>query len=121
MIIAVDYDRTLHDMDHPVPGRRMGPPMPGAKEAMEQLRRNGHTIIVHTARPADRHHVVREWMNYWQIPFSEITNIKPNADLFIDDKAVTYTSWPELMGGPLGSPVNRGIARFASGLQLDDE
>ena len=99
MIIAVDFDDTIHDAKHPVPGRRMGPPVEGAREALTTITNNGHTIVIHTYWKPERHHVIAEWMAYYHIPYHEVTNVKPNADLFIDDKAVTFTTWAELMNG----------------------
>ncbi len=32
-------------------------------------------------------------MNYYKLPFNEITNIKPQADHYIDDKAIKFENW----------------------------
>lgn len=95
MILAIDFDGTIHDDAHPVEGRRMGPPIPGAKEALEAYRRKGHTIIIHTVRGGSPEHI-EAWMKYYGIPFDRVTNIKPmkpSADLFIDDKARQFIGW----------------------------
>lgn len=93
MMIAIDFDDTLHLTSQPVPGKRMGPPIKGAKEALLQLKREGHTIVVHTVWSLDRQPVIREWLRFYGIPFDSITNIKPEADLFVDDRAVRFINW----------------------------
>ena len=97
MVLAIDFDNTIADSRHPIPGRKMGPPMPKAKESLLQLIENGHTIIVHTIWTPDRHHVIAEWMGYYGIPYHSITNVKPDASCYIDDKAIPFTSWDNLM------------------------
>lgn len=94
MILAIDFDGVIHDAKNPVPGRRMGPPMEGAKDSMTALKLFGHTLIVHSvwAGPA-----MEDWLRYYQIPYDEVTKLKPSADHYIDDKAIKFTTWQELM------------------------
>lgn len=94
MIIAVDFDGTIHDWEHPVPGRKMGPPMPGAKEALDLFRFTGHTIVIFTVRGGEPKHV-GEWMDYFAIPYDQITATKIPADWYIDDRAIHFTNWKE--------------------------
>ena len=96
MIIAVDFDQTLHDCYHPRSGGTMGPPIEGAREAMLILKAKGHNLIIHTVRGNKPGHV-RNWLNYFKIPFDSVTNIKPPADLFIDDRAVRFTNWKDMI------------------------
>lgn len=92
MILAVDFDGVIHDPENRAPGFKMGRPVDGAVEALASLVEAGHTVIVHTVRSdSDRH--VSKWLAYFHIPHHSVTNIKPNADVFIDDKAVRFTDW----------------------------
>ena len=95
--IAIDFDGVIHDYKNPVPGRRMGALIEGAKEALERFRANGYRIISHTVRGTTEQSIkcVADWMNYFECPFDEITNIKPNAEAYIDDKGISFTSWLE--------------------------
>lgn len=95
--LAIDFDRVIHDIDHPVPGRKMGEPLPRATEAMTLLRSRGYVLIVHTlwaTTPAGRK-ACEDWLKYWHVPFDEVTNIKPKADAYIDDKAIKFVDWKQ--------------------------
>ena len=94
MILAIDFDGTIHDWLAPKPGRRMGPPIEGAREALQAFREAGHTIIVHTVRGGEPKHV-KDWLDYYLIPYHQVTNIKPAADWYIDDRGMHFTNWPE--------------------------
>jgi len=96
LIIAVDFDGTVHDWEHPKPGRRMGPPMPGAQEALRSFKEAGHTIVIFTVRGGEPKHV-REWMDYYAIPYDSVTNVKIPADFYIDDRAIHFTNWKEAL------------------------
>ena len=97
MILAIDFDDTIHDSKHPPSGRKMGPPMEGAREALQEFKRQGHTIIIHTVWGTDdKRKVIVDWMNFFGIPYDEITNLKPNAAVFIDDKAYHFTAWKNI-------------------------
>lgn len=97
MILAIDYDNVLHDIKNPIPGKKMGRPMPGAQEAMDDLKSAGHKLIIFSVR-GGKPKVIADWCEYYDIPYDEITNIKPNATFFIDDRAITFNdNWPEIL------------------------
>ena len=73
----------------------MGEPVEGAQQAMMTLKRRGDTLIIHTAR--ERFKPVEDWLWHFAIPYDQITNIKPNADFFIDDKALRFTTWAQVL------------------------
>lgn len=73
----------------------MGLPVDGAIEAMQAMAKAGHTLVIFTVRGNNPKHV-RDWLKYYSIPFSEVTNIKNDFDLILDDKACHFTSWGEL-------------------------
>lgn len=96
MVIAIDFDGTIHDWNNPKPGMRMGPPMPGAKDALQSFKASGHTIYIFTVRggPGERKHV-EDWLHYYDIPFDWVTNVKIPADWYIDDRAIHFTDWTQ--------------------------
>jgi hypothetical protein len=99
--LAIDFDDTIHDRQNPKPGRRMGEPLPGAKETIEALRARGWYILIHSC---NRPEVIRDWMQYYQIPYDAIWGAspgdlgqKPAADWYIDDRAICFTTWEDVL------------------------
>jgi hypothetical protein len=99
MILAIDFDQTIHDKANPIPGRRMGLPLQDAKTSLDKLNKRGHRIIIHTvmATTTSGLRAVRDWMDYYDLPYHDITATKPNADWFIDDKAIHFDNWTQAM------------------------
>ncbi len=65
------------------------PPAPGARAFLETLHRRGYRIIIFTTR----HHVgVEAWLAAHDLAqyVSEVTDRKPPADVFVDDRAVCF-------------------------------
>lgn len=104
MIIAVDFDGVLHDYTKGWCGGKIyGDPVPGAREAMRELLRDGHQVWVFTARafsgyvdgdrlvPGDAPGI-RKWLKYHKIPYTSvfIGHGKLAADLYIDDRAIKF-------------------------------
>lgn len=94
---AVDFDDVIHDRLHPLPARRMGPPMPGALEGIQRLLGAGHHVIVFTQRGDDAHRGhVEDWLRFYGFPPLPVTNIKGAFDQILDDRATTFHSWAEV-------------------------
>lgn len=80
-------------------------PLPGAVERIRALRAAGHYVIINTARnmaTCDGNlgrvmknvgRVTLEWLERHGIEYDEIYFGKPNAHLYIDDRAHRFTSW----------------------------
>lgn len=101
--ICVDLDGTLLQnpgYDSEFDSNPEDMPTDGSVEAMNQLVAEGHRITVYTARfapmPEDRKNELKEQIEQTLLSFGfppmEVWTgtTKPDADLFIDDKAVTY-------------------------------
>lgn len=100
MRIAVDFDNVLYDYDGKWRGGTLTlSPVPGAVEAMQELAANHHTLIVFSTRGWLKAHRLRmsEWLDEHGIPYSEIARTKPNADIYIDDKAFHFRNWPDTL------------------------
>ena len=99
MTLAIDFDQVIHDAKHPKEGRKMGGPMPGAKEAIESLYRAGHKIVIHSC---NRSGLIADWMAFYKIPYTNIWQGvgKPICDKYVDDRGVKFTSWPSLGPNP---------------------
>lgn len=96
MIFAIDFDGVIHDYKNPLMGHRMGAPVEGAVKSISGIKKRGHRIIVFTVRGDDvgKKHVA-EWLNFYHVPFDEITNIKKMADVYIDDKGFSFSTWAD--------------------------
>lgn len=99
MTYAIDFDGVLHDPTQVAKGYKMGKPMDGAVEAMKELEAAGHTLVIYTVR-ADgiaSTRAVMDWLHYFDVPYFRITNVKPNADRYVDDKGYHFTSWKQTL------------------------
>ena len=104
MIIAVDFDGTLHTGEYP----EIGAPAPYAIETMRRLKADGHTIITWTCREGQLQTNMINWLLKKGIPFDQINeNVgweqygynarKVNADVYIDDRNVGgLPTWKEI-------------------------
>lgn len=97
-VLAIDFDGVLHDTTNVRPGYKMGIPIPGAKDAMEELH-HGNTIIIFTvwATSADKVKAISDWLHYFGIPYDRITAHKPAADVYLDNKAVRFSNWTQAL------------------------
>ena len=95
MIIAIDFDQTLHIGQWP----QIGQPKPYAVHALKTLRDEGHYLILWTCREGRELLDAVNWMNEHGIPFDRVNDNhhrmvqfhncnsrKVYADLYIDDK-----------------------------------
>lgn len=98
-ILAIDFDGVIHDHTAPIKGKRMGEPLSGSKEALDDLIDKGFRIVIYSvkARTPSGNAAVRGWLDYWDMPYHEVTALKPNADVYIDDRAVRHESWNQTM------------------------
>lgn len=106
--IAIDLDGTICPIKRPDQSYADLPPHPGAAERIRELRRAGYYVIILTARnmgtcEGNLGRVMKNvgrltlnWLEEHGIEYDEIYFGKPNADLYIDDRALRFTSWPDV-------------------------
>lgn len=94
--IAVDFDGVLHNMKDGYDGARpTGKPIEDAKWAMSHLKSKGYILIVFTTRQEVGY--VGEWLEKNRIPYDEVTNKKPIALAYIDDRGIRFTNWEDIV------------------------
>ncbi len=107
MIIAIDFDGTLHTGAFPA----IGSPAPYAVQAMTELADAGHYLIINTCRSGDRLTEAVNWLLEKGIPFHRINDNNPHhvarwnnncrkiyAHLYVDDRQVGgLPSWMEIV------------------------
>jgi len=106
MIIAIDFDGTLHTGAYP----QIGAAAPYAKEYMCKLKEDGHYLILWTCRQGELLTEAVNWLLGAGIPFDRVNDHEPDnkaeyggktrkvyAHLYIDDKQVGgLPTWKEI-------------------------
>lgn len=95
--VCLDFDGTL-TMDEPyMPGIAQAAPRPGVQRAVRRLHEAGYRLVVLTARPPAE---TIAWLHdQGLLPLiAEVTNTKPPAVAYIDDRAVAFDgSWARIL------------------------
>jgi len=83
-------------------------PIPGSKEKISELRTKGHYIIISSSRHMATCNgnvgklmkkigkITLDWLEKYDIEYDEIYFGKPNGEVYIDDRAIRFTSWDEI-------------------------
>lgn len=105
MRIVIDLDGTICPIKQPDQSYADLEPYSGAAERIKALREAGHYIIIQTARnmatcESNLGRVMRnigkitlDWLEKYNIEYDEIYFGKPNAHVYIDDRAFRFTDW----------------------------
>lgn len=108
MRIAIDLDGTICPVKQPHQSYADLEPLPGAAERIHELRKAGHYIIIQTARNMATCQgnlgkvlknvglITLEWLERYGIEYDEIYFGKPNAEVYLDDRAFRFVSWLEV-------------------------
>ena len=107
-VIAIDFDKVIHKNSKGYhDGTIYDDPVEGVKEALEVLSKK-YTLVVFTckAKPSrpfingkGGRTLVWEWLRKHDLVqyISEVTHEKPWALYYIDDKAIKFTSWDQVL------------------------
>jgi len=105
MRLCVDIDGVICELRRDNQQYSELKPIQGAVEAIRDLRRSGHYIILYTARHmkttqanmgaviAKQGKTTLDWLDKYHVEYDEIYFGKPYADIYIDDLAKRFTSW----------------------------
>lgn len=94
--VAVDFDGVIHTYDQGwKDGSIYGDVIPGAWESLVALQED-YEVVIFTARDTDQ---VFEWMKLKGCPLKElhVTNIKPRAIVYLDDRGLRFDGWESAM------------------------
>ena len=92
--IFVDMDGTLCTEEKTFE-RPLATPLPGAKEALQRFRNQGHNIVIWTARGWEQYRVTKHWLDSNGFAYDQIMMGKPIASVFIDDRARMFNGWDQ--------------------------
>ncbi|MGM1050637.1 MAG: capsular biosynthesis protein [Bacillota bacterium] len=105
MKVVVDLDGTICTLKKNGESYNDVIPLPGAIETLNWLHREGHKIIIYTARnmrtcDGNVGRVIKnvgkitiDWLEKYNIPYDEIVFGKPDGDIYIDDKGFQFMNW----------------------------
>lgn len=96
-VIAIDFDGVLHKASE---GNKKGAiydePVEGAVFTTKNLAKK-YKLVVMTSRPVYEHEKVKKWLDENGFPEMEVSNIKPTALAYIDDRGIRFTSWSDIV------------------------
>jgi capsule biosynthesis phosphatase len=106
--IAIDLDGTICPIKQPNQSYADLKPLNGAVEGIRNLRSAGYVVLIVTARnmatcEGNVGKVMKNvglltlsWLAEHGVEYDEIYFGKPNADLYIDDRAMRFSSWADI-------------------------
>jgi capsule biosynthesis phosphatase len=108
MRIAIDLDGVICPIKGPGESYSDLKPLPGAVDRIRALRAAGHYIIIQTARhmrtcDGNLGLVIKrvgkltlDWLESHGVEYDEIYFGKPNAHVYLDDRAVRFEKWHDI-------------------------
>jgi capsule biosynthesis phosphatase len=105
MRIVIDLDGTICEVRQENQSYESLLPLPGAVQKITELRSRGHYVIIATARNMQTCEsnlglvmknigkITLDWLAKHGIQYDEIYFGKPNADIYIDDRACRFSIW----------------------------
>lgn len=108
MKIVIDLDGTICPIKQN--GQTYADLLPheGAVDRLKQMKKDGHYIIIQTARnmatcESNLGKVIKnvgkitlDWLDKFDIPYDEIYFGKPNGEIYIDDRAFRFSEWSKI-------------------------
>ena len=107
--LAIDFDGVIHKSSKSFhDGTIYDEPVDGVGKALKKLSKD-YTLIIYTCKANPDRPLVNgktgieliwEWLKKYDFDryIEDITYTKPNAKYYIDDKAVRFTNWNQVIG-----------------------
>mgnify|MGYP001459293937 CR=1 FL=1 len=92
LTIFVDIDGTICN-EGPVSERARRKPLPGARAALKKMRKDGHVVVLWTAREWTHYKLTKKWLDKHGFEYDQILMGKPVAHVWIDDRAREFKGW----------------------------
>lgn len=102
--LAIDFDGTLCKKQSYGNGEIWQVPNEDAMNTMKFLKEKGYELVIFTVRLnpdlkgdiASKLERIEKWLYKHDIPFDYVTNNKPPALAYIDDRAIRFTNWQDI-------------------------
>jgi len=99
--VVFDFDGVIHSYTSGWQGVGVipDPPVPGIKEAIDNIRAVGYEVVVVSTRCAtlDGLRAVEEYLDKHGIIVDNVMKEKPPAIVYIDDRAICFDGHPETL------------------------
>ncbi len=96
MKVIVDLDGTICTEEKQF-SRSLAKVNPGAREALNLLKKKGFILIIYSARTWAEYELTIDWLKRNKIPFDQLILGKPQGDYWIDDRAIKYNNWETIL------------------------
>ena len=96
MRFIIDLDGTICTEEKTF-SRSLAKPIQGAKDYINKLFEGGHTIIIYSARSWQEYEMTTEWLKNYDIKYHQLILGKPIGDLWIDDRAIRFNTWEQII------------------------
>ncbi len=96
MRLIIDLDGTICTEEKTF-SRSLAKPKLDSVESIKKLKAQGHTIIIYTARHWNEYEMTDEWLKKNDIPFDQLFMGKPVGEYWIDDRAIKFSTWKEVL------------------------
>lgn len=109
MHIVIDLDGTICELKKTNESYTEVLPKSGVVDALNKFLDRGDTITIFTARHMKTcnndiqlvkqriEQVTKDWLKRHQIPYHHLIFGKPYGDVYIDDLAIQFTNWDDIM------------------------
>lgn len=103
--VVFDFDGVIHSYTSGWYGPAVicDPPVPGIKEAIDNIRAAGYEVVVVSTRCAfiDGLHAIEDYLEKYGITVDDIQKEKPPAIVYIDDRAICFDGNPMTLLGKI--------------------
>ena len=96
MKLIIDIDGTICDEKRQF-SRSLAKPIPYAIQSLKELKKKGYILILYSARTWAEYEMTLSWLETNDVPFDQLILGKPEGDYWIDDRAIKYTNWKEVL------------------------
>ena len=93
-IIVVDIDGTVCTVEEDYSKCQL---MPGCIEALNRLKQMGYKIYLYTGRHINQFDPTMQWLGRNGVPYDHIIFGKPPAKYYVDDSAIRFDSWEQVL------------------------
>lgn len=94
MTVAFDFDGVIHSYTSGWKGygKIPDPPVPGIKEAIEEIRSAGYEVVIYSARTKDPEglYAIYRYLKRYGIEVDDVVKEKPSAFVYVDDRAICF-------------------------------